>query len=44
MELKRLAHDFPTLTSIVPEYGKVDTKIVDTRVENILFLENKTPN
>ena len=44
MELKRLAHDFPTLTSIVPEYGKVDTKIVDTRVENILFLDNKTPN
>ena len=41
MELKRLSYDFPTLASIVPKYGKVDTEIVDTRVENILFLDNK---
>ena len=36
MELKRLSYDFPTLASIVPKYGKVDT-----RVENIFFLDNK---
>ena len=36
MELKRLSYDSPTLASIVPKYGKVDT-----RVENIFFLDNK---
>ena len=44
MELKRLSYDFPTLASIVPKYGKVDTKMVDTREMNIVFIDDKMPN
>tara|TARA_B100000315_G_scaffold195274_1_gene186095 strand:- start:233 stop:694 length:462 start_codon:yes stop_codon:yes gene_type:complete len=44
MELKRLKHDFPTLTYIVPKLGKVDTQLVDTWVDNFMFVDNKIPN
>ena len=44
MELKRLSHDFPTLVPFVPKYGKVDTKMVDTREMNIVFTDDKMPN
>ena len=39
MELKRLSYDFPTLASIVPKYGKVDTEIRDTDKEYFALVD-----
>ena len=44
MELKRLKQDFPTLMPIILKYGKVDTDLVDTRVGEYLFIDNKIAN
>ena len=44
MELKRLSHDFPTLSPFVPKNGKVDTELVDTTTVISSFLEEKVLN
>ena len=44
MDLKRLKHDFPTLMPIIHKIGKVDTEMVDTRAENLMFIDSKIPN
>jgi integrase len=44
MELKRLSHDFPTLSPFVPKNGKVDTELVDTTTVISSFFEEKVLN
>jgi len=44
MDLKRVKDDFPTLTYVIPKLGMVDTQLVDTRQNNLMFINNKTPN
>ena len=44
MELKRLSHDFPTLSPFVPKNGKVDTELVDTTTVISSFLEDRVLN
>ena len=44
MELKRLSHDFPTLSPFVPKNGKVDTDMVDTTKGFSSFLEDRVLN
>lgn len=44
MELKRLSHDFPTLSPFVPKNGKVDTELVDTTTVISSFLKDRVLN